>query len=56
VKELCNIVFLAVVFYMADYYDLISKSESFRMAFTIEENVYNGTTSIQLRIKDIKFD
>lgn len=51
-----NNVFQAVGFDMAEYYDRISKSESFRMAFTIEENVYNGTTSIQLRIKDIKFD
>jgi single-stranded-DNA-specific exonuclease len=51
-----NNIFQAVGFDMAEYYDRISKSESFRMAFTIEENIYNGTTSIQLRIKDIKFD
>jgi hypothetical protein len=25
------------------------------MAFTIEENTFNGSTTIQLRIKDIKF-
>jgi single-stranded-DNA-specific exonuclease len=49
-------VFQAVGFDMAEYYDRISTGDTFRMAFTIEENVYNGTTSIQLRIKDIKFD
>jgi single-stranded-DNA-specific exonuclease len=49
-------IFQAVGFDMADYYNRISQGDSFRMAFTIEENVYNGTTSIQLRIKDIKFD
>jgi single-stranded-DNA-specific exonuclease len=49
-------VFQAVGFDMADYYDRISGGDTFRMAFTIEENVYNGTTSVQLRIKDIKFD
>jgi single-stranded-DNA-specific exonuclease len=49
-------VFQAVGFDMADYYDRISRGDTFRMAFTIEENVYNGTTSVQLRIKDIKFD
>lgn len=49
-------VFQAVGFDLAEYYDPISKGDNFRMAFTIEENVYNGTTSIQLRIKDIKFD
>jgi single-stranded-DNA-specific exonuclease len=49
-------VFQAIGFDLAGFYDQISKGDSFRMAFTIEENVYNGTTSIQLRIKDIKFD
>ena len=43
-------------FDMADFYERISGGDSFRMAFTVEENVYNGTTTIQLRIKDIKFD
>ncbi len=51
-----NQVFQAVGFEMAEYYEPISKGDNFRMVFTIEENVYNGTTSIQLRIKDIKFD
>jgi single-stranded-DNA-specific exonuclease len=49
-------VFQAVGFDLADFYERISGGDAFRMAFTIEENVYNGTTSIQLRIKDIKFD
>ena len=51
-----NNVFQAVGFDMVEYYDRISTGEAFRMAFTIEENIYNGITSIQLRIKDIKFD
>ena len=51
-----NRVFQAVGFDMADFYDRISGGDNFRMAFTVEENVYNGTASIQLRIKDIKFD
>jgi single-stranded-DNA-specific exonuclease len=49
-------VFQAVGFDMAEYYDSVSRGDSFRMAFTIEENVYNGITSIQLRIKDLKFN
>lgn len=49
-------IFQAVGFDMSDFYEPLSRGTSFRMAFTIEENVYNGTTSIQLRIKDIKFD
>lgn len=49
-------VFQAVGFDMADFYERISAGDHFRMAFTVEENIYNGTTSIQLRVKDIKFD
>lgn len=51
-----NSVFQAVGFDMADFYEPISGGDVFRMAFTIEENIYNGISSIQLRIKDIKFD
>jgi single-stranded-DNA-specific exonuclease len=49
-------VFQAVGFDQVEYYEGIARGDAFRMAFTIEENVYNGTTSVQLRIKDIKFD
>jgi single-stranded-DNA-specific exonuclease len=49
-------VFQAVGFDMAEYYEPISGGDIFRMAFTVEENIYNGISSIQLRIKDIKFN
>ncbi len=49
-------VFNAVGFDMMDHYPRLVAGDYFRMAFTIEENTYNGMTSIQLRIKDIKFD
>jgi single-stranded-DNA-specific exonuclease len=52
----CNNVFQAVGCDMVGFYDQISAADYFRMAFTVEENVYNGNTSIQLRIKDIKLD
>lgn len=45
-----------VGFDMAGYYDRLATGDSFRMAFTVEENNYNGMTSIQLRLKDLKFD
>ncbi len=48
-------VFQAVGFDLSEHYDRLSKGDEFKMAFTIEENTFNGTTSIQLRIKDIKF-
>ena len=45
-----------VGFDMVKYYDQLNTNNPFRMAFTIEENVYNGNTSIQIRIKDLAFN
>ncbi|MFM9837067.1 MAG: single-stranded-DNA-specific exonuclease RecJ [Cyclobacteriaceae bacterium] len=49
-------VFNAVGFDMIEYYDRIANGDMFSMAFTLEENTYNGMTSLQLRIKDLKFE
>src|SRR5690606_26553972 len=49
-------IFQAVGFDLAEYYDQLASGDTFSMVFNIEENVFNGNTSIQLRIKDIKFD
>lgn len=49
-------IFNAVGFDCMEHYNRLSQGERFRMAFTVEENTYNGVTSVQLRIKDIKFD
>jgi single-stranded-DNA-specific exonuclease len=46
----------AVAFDLAEHYDKMATGELFRMVFVVEENVFNGNTSIQLRVKDIKFD
>ena len=45
-----------VGFDMMEYYEKIASGDQFRIAYTIEENTYNGMTSLQLRLKDIKFD
>lgn len=50
-----NNVFQAVGFDLSEHFPKLAEGGRFRMAFTLEENVYNGVTSIQLRIKDIKF-
>jgi single-stranded-DNA-specific exonuclease len=55
-QEGCSSVFQAVGFDQAEHYHQIAASDMFRMAFTIEENIYNGVTSVQLRIKDLKFE
>ena len=49
-------VFQAVGFDQVEHYDRLAAGDGFNMAFTLEENVYNGETSLQLRIRDIKFD
>jgi single-stranded-DNA-specific exonuclease len=49
-------VFNAVGFDMMEHYESIASGDPFIMAFTLEENTYNGMTSFQLRIKDLKFD
>ena len=48
-------VFQVVGFDMVEHYEKLSRGDFFKMAFSIEENTFNGTTSLQLRIKDIKF-
>lgn len=49
-------IFTAIGFDMLEYYPHLLEGKAFRMAYTVEENTFNGETSIQLRIKDIKFD
>ncbi len=46
----------AIGFGLGNKYELINKGNSFKAAFTIEENHWNGITSLQLNIKDIKAD
>lgn len=48
-------IFQVVGFDMAEHYDRLARGDYFKMVFTIEENTFNGSTSIQLRVKDIKF-
>lgn len=48
--------FQVVGFDLGEHYEQLAMQAPFRMIFTIEENYYNGYTSIQLRAKDIKFD
>jgi single-stranded-DNA-specific exonuclease len=45
----------AVGFELAGHYDMLATGTTFSMVFTVEENVFNGNSSIQLKVKDIRF-
>ncbi|MFD2999794.1 single-stranded-DNA-specific exonuclease RecJ [Pontibacter toksunensis] len=44
----------AIGFGLSDYYSVISKGIPFDVCYTVEENIYRGVISLQLRIKDIR--
>ncbi|HET8861009.1 single-stranded-DNA-specific exonuclease RecJ [Marivirga sp.] len=46
----------AIGFGMAEYKDLLTNSNTFELAFTIQENHFNGVKSLQLYLKDIRID
>ncbi|MCA0131204.1 single-stranded-DNA-specific exonuclease RecJ [Winogradskyella alexanderae] len=45
---------VSIGFGLGDKLDLIKNQKSFDAAYTIDENYWNGTTSLQLKLKDIK--
>ncbi len=47
--------FNAIAFQQGDLYDRIHKGEPFSICYHIEENFWQGKTSLQLNVKDIKF-
>ena len=55
-EENNDTVFNAVGFDMMEHYPRMARGDRFRMTYTLEENTFNGNTSLQLRIKDIKFE
>jgi len=46
--------FSAIGFWLSEKANSISPNSTFSMLYTIDENTWNGITSIQLKIKDIK--
>jgi len=47
---------VCIGFGFADYYDLLNSKMRFNIAFEIRENTFRNTSSLQLYVKDIKFD
>ncbi|AKQ47033.1 recombinase RecJ [Rufibacter radiotolerans] len=50
-----DISFDAIAFGMAEYYPRIQKGIPFDVCYCVEENVFRGNVTLQLRIKDIRF-
>jgi single-stranded-DNA-specific exonuclease len=48
--------FNSIGFDLIHHHDQLKSAAPFRIVYSIEENVYNGNITIQLKIKDIKFD
>lgn len=44
----------AIGFSMGDKFELVQKEQDFKAAFNIDENHWNGNTSLQLMLKDIQ--
>jgi len=54
IDQSCETPVHGIAFGMFQSYDCISAMKPFDICYTIEENTYNGNTSIQLMIKDIR--
>jgi single-stranded-DNA-specific exonuclease len=49
-----NIRMNGIGFGMKDKFDIVKSGQPFDMVFTIEENEWNGTVTLQLQVKDIR--
>jgi single-stranded-DNA-specific exonuclease len=45
---------VGIGFGLGDKLDIIKEGEPFKIAYALDENHWNGTTSLQLLVKDIK--
>ena len=55
-QEGTDVAYDAIGFGLGEYADLVNSGMRFQMAYTVEENDFRGHKSLQLFIKDIKFD
>jgi single-stranded-DNA-specific exonuclease len=44
----------SIGFGMSHYLPVVSNKQTFHACYLIEENTFNGRTSLQLRLKDLK--
>ena len=46
----------AIAFHLAEHYPEVHRRSPFNICYTLHENEFRGEISLQLRVKDIKFD
>lgn len=49
-------VFSCIAFGMSDFYSDLANGKEFSFVYNLEENTWNGNTSLQLMVRDIKID
>ncbi len=54
VKQGNSASFTGIGFGMGEQYDLIKDKKPFKAVYSLDENTWNGNTSIQLRLRDLK--
>ncbi len=54
--DISSLPYSGIAFQQGEYYPLISKGMAFSICYHIEENDWNGKVSLQLAVKDIRFD
>lgn len=56
VTDSSGITITGIGFGLAGFYPLIKDGRPFKMCYTISENEFNGTTSLQIMVKDVKME
>jgi len=54
-KDIYSGMFDGIAFQLGHHHPQVEQQESFDVVFHVEENTYNGRTTLQLNIKDLKF-
>jgi len=56
IEEHSGSIVQGIGFSMGNFIDRIKSGQPFDVCYTIEENVYNGNTTLQIMVKDIRFN
>lgn len=56
IKQENSNAFQGIAFGLGDALERIKKGDTFKLVYTIEENTWNDRTTLQLMVKDLKFD